>query len=282
MLTEVKAYSSWQSAPDLLLDSMGQAETDFIQVRNIEGLSPVKASISGAPLAVTDGTSFTGANVLSRNIVLTLGLNPDWQVWSYEALRRLLYAYFIPKRLTRLRFSSDDMPDVQIDGYVEDILINQFSPDPEYQVSILCPNPHFVAVEPEIIQGQAIHEMGDIETINYNGNVPAGIFVEVVHVADPEPESIAIQIGNPAITHFMVETSVDAMKYFQMSSVPLNKYVQSIDLSTSTIINLLNKVHIQEGSAWPTLEPGENHFHVITDVGDQDFTLKYYERFGGL
>lgn len=282
MLTEVKAYSSWQSAPALLLDEMGQAETDLIQIRNIEGLNPVKASISGAPLAVVDGSSFTGANVLSRNIVLTIGLNPDWQIWSYEALRRLLYSYFSPKRLTRLRFSSDDIPEVQIDGYVEDVLINQFSSDPEFLVSILCPDPHFVAVEPEIVQGQAIHEMGDFETINYNGNVPAGIFVEVVHVGGSEPSFIGVQIGSPAISHFEVEASVSATKYFQMSTVPMHKYVQNVDTSLSTIINLLDKIHIREGSAWPLLQPGENHFHVITDVGNQDFTLKYYERFGGL
>lgn len=282
MLTEVKAYSSWQSAPALLLDEMGQAETDLIQVRNIEGLNPVKASVSGSPLAVIDGTSFTGTNVLSRNIVLTLGLNPNWTEWSYEALRRLLYAYFTPKSLVRLRFSSDDLPDVQIEGYVEDVSVNQFSKDPEFIVSILCPDPHFIAVEPEIITGQTIHEMGDFETINYNGNVPAGILLEVVYVSGSEPESIAIQIGDPAITHFMVDASVNAMKYFQMSSIPMNKFVQNVDLNLGTIVNLLDNIHIQQGSAWPTLEPGENHFHVITDTGVQDFTLQYYERFGGL
>jgi len=282
VLTEVKAYSSWQSAPALLLDEMGQAETDLIQVRNIEGLNPVKASISGSPMAVVDGTSFTGANVLSRNIVLTLGLNPNWIEWTFESLRKLLYAYFTPKSLTRLRFSSDDMPEVQIEGYVEDVSVNQFSKDPELLVSILCPDPHFTAVEPEIITGQTIHEMGDFETIQYDGNVPAGILLDVAYVSGTEPESIAIQIGDPAITHFMTEASVDSMKYFQMSSIPMNKFVQNVDLSTGHIINLLDHVHIQQGSAWPTLQPGENHFHVITDAGVQDFTLKYYERFGGL
>ena len=282
MLTEVKAYSSWQSAPALLLDEMGQAETDLIQVRNIEGLNPVKASISGSPMAVVDGTSFTGASVLSRNIVLTLGLNPNWQTWSFEALRRLLYAYFTPKSLVRLRFSSDDMPDVQIEGYVEDVSVNQFSKDPEFNVSILCPDPHFITVTPEVITGETIHEMGTFETIQYDGNVPAGILVEVVYVSGAEPEEIAIQIGDPAITHFMVEASVSATKYFQMSSVPMNKFVQNVDLSIGTIINLLDHIHIQQGSSWPTLEPGENHFHVITDAGVQDFTLTYYERFGGL
>jgi hypothetical protein len=282
VLTEVKAYSSWHSAPTMLLEEDGRAETDLIQIRDIQGLNPVKAAINGSPLAVIDGESFVGANVLSRNIVLTVRPNPDWVTWSYESLRRLIYSYFMSKSLTRLQFLSDDMPTVQIDGYVEDVGVNQFSVDPEMVVSILCPNPHFTTVEPEIVQGATIHEEGDFETIEYNGNIETGIKCRVDYVSGTSPSEIIIQIGDPAITHFMVETSIDANSYFEMSSVPMNKYVRKIDLTTGVITNLLDKVHIEEGSQWPVLQPGENHFHVVTDVGEQEFTLDYYEKFGGL
>jgi hypothetical protein len=282
VLTEVKAYSSWQSAPALLLDDNGRAETDLIQVRHIEGLNPVKASINSSPLAVIDGTSFTGSNVLSRNIVLTVRPNPDWSTWSYEALRRLIYSYFMPKSLTRLRFLSDDMVPVEIEGYVEDVSVNQFSSDPEMLVSIICPDPYFTAVDPEIIIGQSIHEEGDFETIEYDGNIDVGIQLKVSHVSGDPPSFIAIQIGDPAITHFMMEASVDSSMNLEMSSVPMHKYVRNINLDSGIITNLLSKVHIEEGSAWPTLQPGENHFHIITDQGVQDFQLTYFERFGGL
>ena len=46
MLTEVKAYSSWQSAPTLYLSDLEEPETDLIQIRNIDGLDPVKASVN--------------------------------------------------------------------------------------------------------------------------------------------------------------------------------------------------------------------------------------------
>ena len=52
MLTEVKAYSSWQSAPTLLLSDTGRAETDLVQIRNIDGLDPVKASVNTSPLGL--------------------------------------------------------------------------------------------------------------------------------------------------------------------------------------------------------------------------------------
>lgn len=282
MLTEVKAYSSWQSAPVLLLDENGRAETDLIQVRNIEGLTPVKASVNTTPLASVDGASFSSTSVLSRNIVLTAHPNPDWSTWTHEALRRMLYAYFMPKSLCLLQFFSDDMPAVQIEGYVEDISANLFSDDPEYLISIICPDPYFTAIEPEIITGQAIHEMGDFETINYNGSVEAGIHLKVTYTSGVSPMEIAIQIGDPAITHFMVETEVDTTNYMELSSVPMHKYVRNVDLDTGVITSLLSNVHIEEGSQWPFIQPGENHFHIITDDGEQDFVLTYYERFGGL
>lgn len=282
MLTEVKAYSSWQSAPVLILDDNGRAETDLIQIRNVEGLTPVKASVNTTPLASVDGASFSSTSVLSRNIVLTVHPNPDWSTWSSEALRRLLYSYFMPKSLSLLQFYSDDMPPVQIEGYVEDISANLFSDDPEYLISIICPDPYFTAIDPEIITGQAIHDMGDFETINYNGSVEAGIHLKVTYASGVSPMEIAIQIGDPAITHFMVETEVDSTNYFELSSVPMNKYVRNVDLDTGLIRSLLSNVHIEEGSQWPFIQPGENHFHVITPEGDQDFVLTYYERFGGL
>jgi hypothetical protein len=43
VLTVVKAYSAWQSAPTLPLSEDGRAETDLVQIRNIDGLDPVTA-----------------------------------------------------------------------------------------------------------------------------------------------------------------------------------------------------------------------------------------------
>jgi Phage tail protein RIFT-related domain len=280
VLTEVKAFSSWQSAPTLPLDGNGRAETDLIQVTNITGLDPVKASVNTSPFGSVDGSAYTGSSVQSRNIVLTLHPNPNWDNWTYESLRRLIYSYFIPKRSTRLIFYSDDLVPVEISGIVESVEVNQFSKDPEIQVSIVCPEPYFTALNPEVITGQSVRPGGVIATIDYDGNVEAGIYVKVTHVSTPAPTYIGIQIGDPEISHANVTATVSDSKYFEMSSIPMQKYVQNIDMNTGVIINLLPK--IQPGSTWPLLQPGENHFSVITDAGVQDWELTYFERFGGL
>lgn len=283
MLTEIKAYSSWQSAPTLLLSEFGRAETDLIQIRNVEGLDPVQASVNTSPFGSIDGVAFTGANVLSRNIVITVHPNPDWLDWSFESLRRLLYSYFMPKRPVQLVFNSDDMPSVQISGIVESVSANPFSADPEFIISVICPDPYFTAVEPEVISGETCLATDIImEDIDYNGTVEAGIYAKVTFDNDPSPTAIAIQIGNPALSYFEVLTTVSIDEYFEMNSIPGNKFVQNVNTDSGIITNLLSKATIREGSSWPNLQPGENNFCVITDVGMQIWELTYFERFGGL
>lgn len=282
MLTEVKAYSSWEQAPTLLLDSNGSAQTDLIQVREITGLDPVKASVNVSPFGSVDGSAYVGSDVLSRNIVLTLGLNPDWDTWTYEALRRLIYSYFMPKRPTKLQFESDDIPPVEISGIVESAEVNHFSKSPEMQVSVVCPDPYFSSIDPVVITGQSIRKGGATDTIDYEGSVETGIRVLVSESSGANPTSIGIQVGDPTISYFDVMAGVDASKYFEMSSVPLRKYVQNVDLTTGVITNLLSKTTIREGDTWPSLHPGETDFSVVTDAGVQDWELRYYLRYGGL
>ena len=281
MLTQLEAYSSWESAPVLPLSDNGREETDLIQIRNITGLDPVKAAINTSPFGSVDGVAFTGANVTTgRNIVLTLRPNPDWNTWSYEGLRRLLYSYFMPKLLVRLLFRSNDIPPVEIYGYVEDVSVTQFSSDVEIQVSIICPDPYFTAVSPTIVTGPSSDGSNPLD-VPYNGSVEAGINVEVTRFADPAPTFIAVQIGEAVISYFRVAATVSSTMYFLMNSVAGSKYARNVTWNTGVITNLLPK--LQVGSQWPTMKPGVNDFSVITDTpGNQEFQLTYFERYGGL
>lgn len=282
MLTEVKAYSAWRSAPTLPLNVDGRPETDLIQLRNVDGLDPVKASVNTSPYGSVDGSSYVGSSVLSRNIVLTLKPNPNWVTWTYESLRKLLYQYFMPKREVRLVFYSDDMNPVEIYGVVEDCSIDMFSKDLEMKVSIICPDPYFTSVDPIVVTGLTGPTGVDPVVVTYNGTEEGGMVLKVSKTLDAAPSDIAVQIGDPRISYFAVAATVSATSYFEMSSIPMRKFVQNIDLNTGVITNLLSQVHIQEGTLWPTFQPGDNEFAVITDVGVHDWELTYFERFGGL
>jgi Phage tail protein len=280
VLTRLEAYSSWESAPTLPLSDNGREETDLIQIRNIDGIDPVKAAVNTSPFGSVDGVAYTGSSVASRNIVITLHPNPDWNDWTFESLRRLVYSYFMPKQLTRLVFTSNDIPPVEIYGYVESCEVNPFASDVEILVSIICPDPYFTAVTATLITGDTSDGTNPLD-IQYNGSIEAGINVEVLRASDPAPTYIAIQVGEAVITYFRVAGSVDATKYFLMNSVPGAKYVRNVAWNTGVITNLLSK--LQTGSQWPTLKPGSNDFSVITDTpGHQQWQLRYFERRGGL
>jgi Phage tail protein len=269
LLTELKAYSSWASAPTLLLNEAGRAETDLIQIRNIDGLDPVKASVGTSSLGDVDGSSYTGSSIPSRNIILTIGLNPNWDTWTYEGLRRLIYSYFMPKRPTRLVFYSDDLVPVEIAGITEGVTINQFSKDPELLVSVICPDPYFTALEPTVLTGSS----GEIVNVDYSGSIETGIRVKVTSVSGPAPTVISLK-------GFNVEATVSSVLYFEMGSLPMQKFVQNVGIGSGVITNLLSKV--EDGFSWPVIQPGINEFSVLTDSGVQDWELTYYERFGGL
>lgn len=277
MLTEVKAYSSWRSAPTLELDVDGRSETDLFQVLDIQGLDPVKASISTSPYGAIDGTSYTGSSVQNRNIILTVKPNPDWNTWTHEKLRKLLYAYFMPKLLVRLVFYRDDGNPVEIYGIVESVENVMFSKEPMFQISIICSDPYFQAIDPTVITGQN----GIVATFDYDGSIEIGMLVNVTHVSGA-PTTIGIQLGDPQLTFFGVNATVNSSMYFQMSSVPMQKYVQNVNIGTGIIDNLLPNIYSQEGSLWPVLQPGSNEFKIVTDNGVQDYQLIFYERFGGL
>lgn len=286
MITEVKAYSAWNSAPTLPLDVAGRAETDLIQIRNIDGLDPVKASVNTSPYGSIDGGSYIGSNVPSRNIVLTIKANPNWDDWTYESLRKLVYQYFMPKLATRLVFISDDIDPVEISGVVESCENNMFSKDPEILVSIVCPDPYFTAVDPIVLTGQTI-DFGDTPAVvAYAGNVETGFKLKVSYAAGSSPLSLAVQMGDlgaPDTSYITIETTVDANKYFEMSTVQMKKYFQSVNVSGGAITNLLSKVGTQQGSMWAKLRPGNNKLSVITfSAGTQDWELSYYARYGGL
>lgn len=277
MLTKVKAYSSWRSATPLGLSELGP-QTDPIQIRNIEGLGPVKSSVNTEPYGSIDGESLTGITVPARNIVLTLGLNPDWATWTPASLRRLIYSYFSPKQQVKLIFESDDeFPDVTITGYVESADPSMFDKDSEMQISIICPDPYFYAVDPVEISG--VTGEGPIE-IDYIGSVETGINVRVNHVANPLPVYVGIQLGDPSETFFRSGGYPTPTIYWEMNSIPGNKYVRMVSLTTGVITNLLH--HMESGSSWPVMYPGENTFEVLTDAGEQDWVLTYIPKFGGL
>lgn len=277
----MEVFSPRPSAPELpLVGTM--PSSDPVHIRNVTGLDPVKANIISTPFASGRGELYQGSSTPKRNIVLTLGLSPDWEDQTISSLRQLLYAYFMPEMWTKLRFFSDNLPTVEIEGYVESFEANMFSQDPEMVVSILCPKPDFLDVDVTLISG--VVDDGSLETaFTYIGTVATGFELRVTQSIDNPAYTglITLTRVEPSLQIFAVEdVTVDGVHYFKMNSVKNSKRVQSIAVADGAATNLLTQ--LTDISVWPELEPGENVFTVEAAENDQEWTLAYFNRFGGL
>lgn len=284
MLQKVSVYSSFPSVPPLVLNFQDISEDDLYKVRNLDGLGPVKASISTTPLGSSRGSSYGGSSVGERNLVFTLGFEPDWGNWTITKLRRNLDTYFMPQSSVTLIFESEENSPVVISGYVEANEPSIFSKDPEQQVSIICPDPDFVAVDPVTITGLTTDPAIDI---TYNGTQDTGIGFELTRNSGTDASALTIALaytGQPPTPPFQVSgpgsALIDATHKFVMSSVTKAKYAQQVRLSDGLITNLLPYVTIPP--KWPKLVQGINNLDIVSNNGVQNWSLTYYERYGSL
>jgi Phage tail protein len=269
--------------PDLVFNLLNTPETDLYEIRNIDGLGPIKANVNTSQLGSVDGESYAGSSVGARNIVLTIGMKPDWVEWSPEALRRQLDNYFMPKKRLGLVFDTMERPQTYIRGYVESAEPNIFSKDPETQVSIICPEePYFREYDVHYVEGTTTD---DPITIDYPGTVETGIRVDVgaFHDTAPFPGQIQIFSGGNLMTITKPGLLASNMGV-GMSSLPGLKYVinQAHNLPGPPDASLLQYMTLSAG-VWPKLIPGHQTFYVTTDAGKAfAWQLVYYPLYGSL
>lgn len=283
MITQMEVFTPRViSSP--LPGSIGTEATDPIQIINIDGLGPVIATVNTVRYGYIDGEFYNGSVVGKRNIVIKVRLNPDWSSQTIEGLRAYLYQYFMPKQQINLRFTSTHMAQVEITGRVETMDPNLFSNDPEYQISVVCPQPAFVAVAPTTRTG-VVQDVANnaLPSLVYEGTVPTGFLLEV----NPAPSFVAnsqIRIFNRQVDtqQFIVTVpAMDSSRTFQLNSNQGNKRVRNIQDSDQSFVNLLGKT--VSGSVWPLFQPGTNSFRVqLNGSNGQPWTLTYKALYGGL
>jgi hypothetical protein len=279
VLTKVTAYSQWTSADPLELNLVDRPETDLFEVRNIDGLGAVKADVNTVPRGSGAGSSFSGTNVGERNLVFTLGLTPDWNIYTISKLRRLLDKYFTPEQEIRFVFESDEFSPVEISGYIESNEPSIFSRDSEQQISVICPEPYFKSVNPIVIQGT----VGDPPTaIEYEGNVKTGFHVRF----DGAGDEISFWVMKPQESMIRVNLDdagyqLENLRHAEINTVPGDKYVRVYLFSFSAPpVSILNYAEIDE---WLVIDPDTISVRAEASLGDTpDWTLTYYNLFGSL
>lgn len=279
MITKVELFGV-RPAPALSLGGFMPSD-DPVMIRDIDGLGPVKSDIATTDSGASRGETYQGSATGKRNVVLTLGLNPDWSTQTVSSLRQLLYRYLMTGQWCKLRFNSDELPTTDIEGWVESFEPNIFSQDPEIQASIICPKPDFIEIDATIFTG-VVDDGTNQQVVNYDGSISAGFEIRVDRsVALPAysgPVTIKVENSEGIQTIIVNPVTIDTVQSYKMSSVQGQKRVQAETIADGVITNLLKN----KSGDWPELQPGENLISVSADTPGQAWTLAFFNRFGGL
>ena len=144
-------------------------------LESCDGIYSVQNNVATSENTMTDGSTYQGSTTKMRNIVLTLR---DKSGSDHQANRTLLYNLFKPKSPGKFAYMEDkDAEARSIEYYVESIDIDSVMRARRAIVSLLCPNPFFVA-------------LNDI-TVTIAGWKPC---FEFPHEFPPEGEELEVRI----------------------------------------------------------------------------------------
>lgn len=284
MLRKVEVFTTNPLIPPLTLPVLGNDGMGPLHIRNIEGLGSIKAEINSRGYGLLDGEYFTGAHIGKRNIVMTLGVNPEAEFNNMGALRKHLLGYLRTTLNVILRFTTDEHPLVQIEGFVEDFDAPMFEKDPEIHISIICPKPFFKSVQDKFITGYASNTPTDI-TFIYDTQLTNGAIFRLFRGASNYTGFVNVEMSSPGRPFRKFEIyalTVNTTQYYEANTNQGSKKVELLNVTTKArISNLLGSLSSE--SLWLYVVPGTNYIRVkINSSVQMLWTLTYNERFGGI
>jgi Phage tail protein. len=282
---------------DILVLELARPDLSGFEVRDIQGLGPVKATINTSKVSTRDGVVYNSSTLDGRNIVLQLGfLNAP----TVEAVRLRSYQHFPLKTEVEIVIETDTRL-VRTYGRVESNEPTIFGKDSSAQISIVCPDAYFYDAGPEGEITTSFYgttggfefpfsnesltvkllEFGEIEGIydqyiNYRGDSEVGITIQV-RVTGP--------VGN--LTIYKPELNEGITIYSDILTTMTGEGLNSGDVLTiktsvggksatllrgGVYINVLNA--LGRNVDWLTLTKGNNKFAYVATSGQSNVQIE--------
>lgn len=285
MLTQVDIINPVGSILKLPLEDVSAG----VIVKEIDGLSPVKAAMASTVFANIDGEHYQSSRRGVRNITMKLGLEPFYGGGSAQDIRSRLYEFLSPKMPVKIIFRTDAPKDFVIDGIVEAFESPLFAREPEADISILCYNPDFVDPEENLAFGYGQTNYGydyPGAIVNYAGSTPTGGRLEVFATAG-FPNSFSefsfyhlSPNGTETVMSFAMNQPVNYGDKVVINTVPGEKSAVAVLNGVETSI----LAAMNPESVWTTLTPGLNKFLLIDNMGTGSARWNFYyqNKYGGL
>lgn len=273
MLTKLEVTTGQGDLLSLPLDDISSG---FV-VQSIDGMDPVKATLSSTGFAGLDGEQYQSARRETRNIKLQLGLRPDPLVDTVRELRKRLYGFLIPKTQVTLKFYMEDGTSVGIDGVVESFESTIFSQEPVVDISIICYDPDFYDLTSVTITGNST-ESNAVTYYTYNGEVETG-FVFTLNVNRTLSGVTIYLTDQQGFTRTLdYAGSLVSGDVLVISTVTGDKGATLTHLGTSSSV----LYGIDQSSTWLNFKPGTNKLRVYAVGAAIPFTIQFTTKYGGL
>lgn len=251
-----------------------------INIINIDGLDPVKATLTSSNFAGQAGAIFQSSHRETRNITMKFGIEPNPATQTVRSVRNSIYNIFREGTQILLKFYDDESTDVsdgyQIYGRVEtcEPPTGRFAQEPEVDISILCFDPDFF--DPEVIRLTDLTTADTTATsIDYVGTAETGMMFTVNINATISEFQIYYTDGNSITSTMNVAASFLAGDTVTIITTPGSKSASLFRAGVTTSILYA----ISPQSVWPQLAPGTNLLRFSAD-GSMPAAISYTKRFG--
>lgn len=253
------------------------------QIKDIQGLDPVKANIVTSSFAHIDGSQFQSSRREMRNLVIKLGIDSLGVGLTTQELRKELYSYLMPKTDVTIKFIRDNLDAVIISGQVESFDSPLFVKEPEATISILCFDPDFKSDSALIANGLTVTtglEYADLE-VNYLGEVDSGFVFSFTPTITITSFTLQNTLSDGSVRKFIFDATgapILSGNTLKISTIPGDKYVRI----TRTGVESSILWAMDPASDWIALYPGTNLLRVTTNFSGRAYSISYNNRFGGL
>lgn len=285
-------------------------DEEAYQIIGITGLNPPKAQINLSTMAGLDGATFNSSKLETRNIVITIKLNGAAEF--VEANRQKLYRYFPTKEWCKF-FYKNAYRNVYIEGYVENLEVDLFQKGQTVQISIICPQPYFKAMN-QIIDdiskvisafkfpfafGSVGATNPDVPILSGTDNAIPFSLIETNRITDVYNDSesqtgVIIQITTlDNVNVIQIQNTLTGDVFIlnysfienDVITINTNKGAKSVTLLRNGVTYNIFAA-IQVGSTFFQLEIGDNFFSYIADGGASDNSVnilfKHYTVYRGV
>lgn len=273
------------SQGDLLTLQLGDTSTG-LNLTDVAGLDPVKATLTSQNFATQPGAQFMNAQLPPRNITANVAFDPDPSTQTVKSLRDYLETIFDVASQVDMKFYVDDTDDTTEDGYhisgiVESCESPPFSSSndiPSADISIMCYEPDFVDPVPVTITTMTTADT-DPTPIAYLGKVrPTGVVVTVSVNRAISEFTISYTDPSGAVWNMDFAASLLTGDVVTISTETGNKYANLLRAGvTSSILYA-----IPPQTTWFNLTRGNGSLRVYTAGAAMPVSVSYSKRFGSL